>query len=74
MANLRVRNLDDKLKDELRLQDARHGHSLEQEVREILQRELESALAKPSFAERIQKRFVGLAADDLPIPKRRAAR
>ena len=74
MANLTVRNLDDNLKDELRLRAARHGHSLAQEIREILHRELEPAPAKLSFAERMQKRFAGLAADDLLIPKRRTAR
>lgn len=74
MANLTVRNFDDNLKNALRLQAARHGPSMEQEVRDILRRKVAPAPAESSFAERIQKRFAGLAADDLPIPKRRAAR
>ena len=36
MASLTVRQLDDKLKQQLRLRAARHGRSVEDEVRTIL--------------------------------------
>ena len=36
MASLTVRQLDDKLKQKLRLRAARHGRSVEDEVRTIL--------------------------------------
>lgn len=36
MAALTVRNLDDSVRDDLRLMAARHGHSMEAEVRDIL--------------------------------------
>jgi plasmid stability protein len=36
MAQLVVRNLDDDVKERLRERAARHGHSMEEEVREIL--------------------------------------
>lgn len=42
MASLVIRNLDDRLKERLRLRAARHGHSMEEEVRIVLRRVLES--------------------------------
>ncbi|QNF93271.1 FitA-like ribbon-helix-helix domain-containing protein [Janibacter indicus] len=36
MAAITVRNLDDEVRDELRLRAASHGHSMEAEVRSIL--------------------------------------
>lgn len=36
MASLTIRNLDDATKAQLRLQAARHGHSMEEEARRIL--------------------------------------
>lgn len=40
MANLSVRNLDDDLVARLKRRAARHGHSAEAEIREILRRTL----------------------------------
>lgn len=74
MANLTIRNLDDELKSLLRQQAARHGCSMEQEARDILRRAVQTQPAGAGFAQRIQRRFAGLKAEDLPIPKRRAAR
>lgn len=70
---LTIRNLDDALKARLRLQAAQHGHSMEQEVRDILGRALPPA-PDAGLAQRIQARFAGLDADALPIPARRPAR
>lgn len=36
MAVMTIRNLDDDVRDKLRLRAARHGHSMEAEVRQIL--------------------------------------
>ena len=74
MANLTIRNLDDELKSLLRQQAARNGCSMEQEARDILRRAVQSRPAGAGFAQRIHQRFAGLKAEDLPIPKRRAAR
>ena len=74
MASLTIRNIDDELKSLLRQQAARHGCSMEQEVREILRQAVQTQPAGADFAQRIQRRFAGLEAEDLPIPKRRAAR
>lgn len=74
MANLTIRNLDDELKSLLRQQAARHGCSMEQEARDILRRAVQAPPAGAGFAQRVHQRFAGLKAEDLPIPKRRAAR
>lgn len=77
MTSLTVRNLDEHIKARLRLRAARHGWSMEQEVRNIL-REAVAPDADPeaptSFAERIRQRFAHVDASDLPIPARRASR
>lgn len=74
MANLTIRNIDDELKTQLRMQAARHGCSMEQEVRDILRQAVQPPVAGAGFAQKIQQRFAGLKADELPIPRRRAAR
>lgn len=72
-STLTIRNLDDTLKARLRLQAAQHGHSMEQEAREILGRALQPA-TEGGLAQRIRARFAGLDAGILPIPARRPAR
>jgi antitoxin FitA len=80
MASITIRNLDEELKTRLRLRAARHGHSMEEEVRGILRQILNaSAEAPPPLAQRIQARFASVYqqhadADGLPIPARRAPR
>lgn len=73
MSSITIRNLDDKLKASLRLRAARHGLSMEQEVRNILQNTL-AAETSPSngleFAMRINQRFKGLGVDELALPER----
>ena len=44
MASITIRNLDDEVKQRLRVRAAEHGHSMEQEARNILQ----AALGEPS--------------------------
>lgn len=74
MATLTIRNFDDDIKAALRLQAARNGCSMEQEVRDILRRAVGKKEAGAGFASRIQQRFVGMAVDELPVPPRRRAR
>jgi plasmid stability protein len=75
MTSITVRNLDESIKAGLRLRAARHGWSMEQEVRQILRQavapEQQSAI---SFAEQINQRFAGLQAEALPLPARVAVR
>jgi plasmid stability protein len=74
MASITIRNLDESLKTKLRLQSARHGCSMEAEVRNILSRALNSSATPQDFAARIHQRFAGLQADSLPIPERQSVR
>lgn len=74
MAALTIRNIDDEVKNRLRLQAAQHGCSMEQEVRDILSRAVLPKRNQPAFAQRIQKHFAALEVDALPIPERKAAR
>ena len=77
MSSITIRNLEDSLKANLRLRAARHGLSMEQEVRNILQTTLsaESGLTPGlSFAQRINQRFRGLGGEALAVPERQEAR
>lgn len=74
MASLTIRNLDDSLKVGLRQQAARHGWSMEEEVRQILRRTVTPVQDLGSFAQRIHQRFAQLGVDDLPVPERQTVR
>lgn len=74
MANLTIRNIDERVKTGLRMQAARKGLSMEQQAREILQRAVLLDEDSAPFAQRIQRRFAGLLADELPIPARQRVR
>jgi antitoxin FitA len=76
MANLTIRNLEEPIKELLRIRAAYHGHSMEEEVRQILRAALlEDTKSPESLAEAIQKRFAELGGvDDLPISSREPMR
>jgi len=61
MASLTVRNLEEPIKELLRIRAAHHGHSMEEEVRQILRNALLQDKNLPeNLAESIQKRFAQL--------------
>jgi plasmid stability protein len=70
MATLTIRDFDDELKAGLRVRAAKHGRSMEAEVRAILR----SALTKPGpelgVARRIRQRFADLDDAVFPLPAR----
>jgi len=77
MTTLTIRNVDPALKEELRVRAARHGRSMEAELRQILKEALggEKPRAEPNLAEAIRRRFLPLGgADELephpPVPVR----
>lgn len=74
MAALTIINIDDEVKNRLRLQAAKHGCSMEQEVREILSRAVLPKRSQPAFAQRIQMHFAALELDELPVPERQLVR
>jgi len=69
MATLTIRNLDDDLKSSLRVQAARHGQSMEEEVRSILRQALSSTPPAFGLGQRLSNRFVAFATE-LPTPPR----
>lgn len=74
MAALTIRNIDDEVKNRLRIRAALHGCSMEQEVREILLKAVSQNPSKQDFAQRIQKHFSALDLDVLLIPQRQNVR
>ena len=61
MAQLVVRNLEDDVKAKLQQRARRHGHSAEEEVRDILRAAvLRDEGAQPGLGTRIAERFKGI--------------
>ena len=75
MATLTIRNLDERIKRDLRVRAATRGRSMEEEARQILRTALsESAPATVNLAERIRRRFAKLGDVQLPIAAREPVR
>jgi plasmid stability protein len=71
MASITIRNLDDQLKSRLRIQAATHGHSMEEEARQLLRAALTREPAPPTdLGATIHQRFAALGGVELPpIPR-----
>ena len=74
MPSLTIRNVDAATKQRLRIRAARHGVSMEEEVRRILNEALRPAEAPSGLGKRLRDRFAGLAADEFVVPERHAHR
>lgn len=75
MAVLTIRNIDDTIKSDLRVQAARHGCSMEEEARRILAEALRGTLANSPpipLGTRLREHFTGLG--EITIAPRRKAR
>lgn len=74
MATLTIRNIDDKVREQIRLQAAENGRSMEAELRAILENIAAKRTTKPGDVfRRIQTRFAkigGLDDGELEIPDR----
>ncbi len=71
MATLTVRGLDDATKTRLRVRAARHGRSMEAEVRAILEDALPSEPTSGGLGSRIHARFAAIGGVELDLPTRR---
>jgi plasmid stability protein len=74
-ATLTIRNVDPRLKETLRLRAARHGRSMEAELRAILDQVLGPEVPRETnLAEAIRRRFAPLGGVELephpPVPVR----
>jgi len=76
MASMTIRGIDDGVKTKLRLQAARHGCSMEEEVREILRSALDAQDASSGAAmfQRIRDIVEPLGGLDIELPPRDGAR
>ena len=75
MASLTIRNLEEPIKELLRIRAAHRGHSMEEEVRQILRTTLLQDKQLPeNLAESIQKRFAQLGGVEHLSPSREAMR
>ena len=71
MASITIRKLPEITKRKLKIRAAQHGHSMEQEAREILQAELARSAEPPKdLGKAIREIFAPLGGVDLEIPPR----
>ncbi|TSE19494.1 hypothetical protein Talka_01583 [Tepidimonas alkaliphilus] len=73
MAALTIRNVDEALKQSLRLRAAQHGVSME-EARRILREALLRMPSSQPLGRRLRQRFAGVAQADFALPARRLPR
>lgn len=75
MAVMTIRNIDDAIKNRLRVRAAIHGRSMEDEARDILRSALSTELPHPrDLAHSVHKRFAKLGGFDLPAAPREPIR
>ena len=72
MSALSIRNLDDRVKERLRIRAARHGRSMEAEVRAILTDAVAEPSDAPGLFDVILDRFGTLGGVELELPSRSA--
>jgi antitoxin FitA len=70
MPTLTIRGLDNETHARLRVQAARHGRSMEAEVRTILQASVAQPPPARGLGSRIHARFAGLGEPELELPAR----
>jgi plasmid stability protein len=75
MASITIRELDPETKERLRLRAARHGRSMEEEVRVILRSALAERASSPvRLGTAIHDRFRALGGVELELPRRQPMR
>lgn len=75
MAVMTIRNIDDTIKNRLRLRAAMHGRSMEDEARDILRSALSTEVPRPrDLGQTISERFGKLGGVDLPETSREPIR
>jgi plasmid stability protein len=72
MASITIRNLDDAVKQRLRMRAAEHGRSMEEEARDILRRAVGRTPPAANLGEAIHRRFAALGRAELDLPPREA--
>jgi len=70
MSAVSIRNLDDRVKERIRLRAARHGRSMEAEMRAILTEAVHEPGDEESLVPALMHRFAELGGVELEIPRR----
>jgi plasmid stability protein len=70
MAALSIRGLDDRIRDRLRVRAARHGRSMEAEIRSILEDAVRDPDESGDLFTALTDRFDALGGVDLELPGR----
>lgn len=71
MGMLIIRNIDDSVKEQLRVRAANHGWPMEEEVRRVLQQALSAAMCKKGLGSRIHETVMSISGPiDLELPPR----
>lgn len=68
MATITVRNLDDDVKELLRIAAAKKGHSMEEEARLILKQALTPPQPDFGLGSQLRQRFSSVIAEPLELP------
>ena len=74
MASITIRNLDDDIKQRLRVRAAEHGRSMEEEARDILRRVMSDAASPRDLAAAIRARVTAAAQAELELSAREPMR
>ena len=74
MAALTIRNVDDAIKQSLRIRAAQHGVSMEEEARRILREALVRIPQPQALGQRLKQRFVEVADANFELPARKMSR
>jgi plasmid stability protein len=74
MASITIRNLDDDIKQRLRVRAAEHGRSMEEEARDILRRVMSDTASPRDLAASIRARVAPAVRADLELPAREPMR
>ena len=70
MAAVSIRGLDDSVREKLRVRAARHGRSMEAEMRAILTAAVSDEEPRPGLFGTLVERFAGLGGVELDLPPR----
>ncbi|MHB1537898.1 MAG: FitA-like ribbon-helix-helix domain-containing protein [Solirubrobacteraceae bacterium] len=70
MASISIRNLDDGVRDRLRVRAARHGRSMEAEIRRILSRAADEPQPAEGLFATLIERFAEVGGVELELPER----
>jgi antitoxin FitA len=74
MAALSIRDLDDEVRERLRVRAAQHGRSMEAEIRAILVEAVMDSDGAESLFDALRARIGALGGVELELPDRTAAR